>query len=139
LGGAAVVSGSRNLGGRIHASVRASCLASRPLVVAYALAGSMDVELYKDALGNDSQGKPVYRKDSWPTPQEVQAVMNKSVRSEMFKKEYSQATEGDERWKAMPVPEGELFNWDSQSTYVREAPYFENMSKTPGELKEIKG
>src|SRR6266478_685035 len=104
-----------------------------------AAAGSMDVDLYADALGNDPQGKPVYLKDIWPTPQEVQTVMNKSVRSEMFKKEYSQATEGDERWKAMPVPEGELFKWDSQSTYVREAPYFENMSKTPGQPSEIKG
>ena len=91
---AAVLSGNRNFEGRIHASVRANYLASPPLVVAYALAGSMDVDLYKDALGNDSQGKPVYLKDIWPTPQEVQAVMNKSVRPEMFKKEYSQATEG---------------------------------------------
>jgi len=136
---AAVLSGNRNFEGRIHASVRANYLASPPLVVAYALAGSMDVDLYKDALGNDSHGKPVYLKDIWPTPQEVQAVMNKSVRPEMFKKEYSRATEGDERWNAMPVPEGELFQWDGQSTYVREAPYFENMSKTPVELKEIKG
>jgi aconitate hydratase len=136
---AAVLSGNRNFEGRIHANVRANYLASPPLVVAYALAGSMDVDLYADALGNDPQGKPVYLKDIWPTPQEVQAVMNKSVRSEMFKKEYSQATEGDERWKAMPVPEGELFKWDSQSTYVREAPYFENMSKTPGQPSEIKG
>ena len=136
---AAVLSGNRNFEGRIHASVRANYLASPPLVVAYALAGSMEVDLYKDALGNDSQGKPVYLKDIWPTPQEIQAVMSKSVRSEMFKKEYSRATEGDERWKGMPVPEGELFKWDPQSTYVRHAPYFENMSKTPGEPKEIKG
>jgi aconitate hydratase len=136
---AAVLSGNRNFEGRIHASVRANYLASPPLVVAYALAGSMDVDLYKDALGNDSQGKPVYLKDIWPTPQEVQAVMDKSVRSEMFKREYSRATEGDERWKGMPVPEGELFQWDGQSTYVREAPYFENMSKVPAEPKEIKG
>ena len=136
---AAVLSGNRNFEGRIHASVRANYLASPPLVVAYALAGSMDVDLYKDALGNDRQGKPVYLKDIWPTPQEVQAVMDKSVRSEMFKREYSRATEGDERWKGMPVPEGELFQWDGQSTYVREAPYFENMSKVPGEPKEIKG
>jgi aconitate hydratase len=136
---AAVLSGNRNFEGRIHASVRANYLASPPLVVAYALAGSMDVDLYTDALGSDSQGKPVYLKDIWPTPQEIQAVMNKSVRSEMFRKEYSQATEGDERWKSMPVPEGELFQWDSQSTYVRQAPYFENMSKSPGEPKEIKG
>ena len=132
---AAVLSGNRNFEGRIHASVRANYLASPPLVVAYALAGTMDVDLYKDPLGNDSQGHPVYLKDIWPTPQEVQAVMNRSVRPEMFKQEYSRATEGDERWNAMPVPEGELFQWDGQSTYVREAPYFENMSKKPGELK----
>ena len=97
---AAVLSGNRNFEGRIHASVRANYFASPPLVVAYALAGSMDVDLYNDPLGNDSQGKPVYLKDIWPTPQEVQAVMNKSVRPEMFKKEYSQATEGDEHWKS---------------------------------------
>jgi aconitate hydratase A / 2-methylisocitrate dehydratase len=136
---AAVLSGNRNFEGRIHASVRANYLASPPLVVAYALAGSMDVDLYNDPLGNDSQGKPVYLKDIWPTPQEVQQVMNKSVRSEMFKKEYAKSTEGDERWKSMPVPEGELFKWDPQSTYVREAPYFEGMQKSPGEPKEISG
>ena len=136
---AAVLSGNRNFEGRIHAQVRANYLASPPLVVAYALAGSMDVDLYNDPLGNDSQGKPVYLKDIWPTPQEVQQVMSKSVRSEMFKKEYSHATEGDERWNSMPVPRGELFQWDPQSTYVREAPYFENMSKTPPEPHAIKG
>ncbi|MDH3443646.1 MAG: aconitate hydratase AcnA, partial [Deltaproteobacteria bacterium] len=136
---AAVLSGNRNFEGRIHANVRANYLASPPLVVAYALAGSMDVDLYNDPLGNDSSGNPVYLKEIWPTPQEVQQVMNQSVRSEMFKKEYSRATEGDERWKEMPVPKGELFQWDLQSTYVREAPYFENMSITPGEPREITG
>ncbi len=136
---AAVLSGNRNFEGRIHANVRANYLASPPLVVAYALAGSMDVDLYNDALGKDSQGKPVYLKDIWPSPEEVQQVMNRSVRQEMFKKEYSQATEGDEQWKKMPVPEGELFKWDMQSTYVREAPYFDGMSKTPAPVKEISG
>jgi aconitate hydratase A / 2-methylisocitrate dehydratase len=136
---AAVLSGNRNFEGRIHANVRANYLASPPLVVAYALAGSMDVDLYNDPLGNDSQGNPVYLKDIWPTPQEVQQVMNKSVRSEMFKKEYAKSTEGDERWKSMPVPEGELFKWDPQSTYVREAPYFEGMQKSPGEPNEVSG
>ena len=136
---AAVLSGNRNFEGRIHANVRANYLASPPLVVAYALAGTMDIDVYKEPLGSDSQGKPVFLKDIWPTPQEVQQVMSQSVRSEMFKKEYSQATEGDEQWKRMPVPEGELFKWDTQSTYVREAPYFENMSKTPGQLSDIKG
>ncbi|HET9917624.1 MAG TPA: aconitate hydratase AcnA [Candidatus Binatia bacterium] len=136
---AAVLSGNRNFEGRIHANVRANYLASPPLVVAYALAGSMDVDLYNDPLGNDSTGKPVFLKDIWPTPQEVQEVMNKSVRQEMFKKEYSQASEGDERWKGMPVPQGELFQWDMQSTYVREAPYFEGMGKSPAPIKPITG
>ncbi|MGH7828321.1 MAG: aconitate hydratase AcnA [Candidatus Binatia bacterium] len=136
---AAVLSGNRNFEGRIHAHVRANYLASPPLVVAYALAGSMDVDLYKEALGNDAQGNPVYLRDIWPAPQEIQEVMRKSVKPEMFRQEYSQATEGDERWKMMPVPEGEIFAWDNQSTYVRLAPYFEGMSRTPTEPKEIKG
>jgi aconitate hydratase len=136
---AAVLSGNRNFEGRIHASVRANYLASPPLVVAYALAGSMDVDLYNDPLGSDTQGQPVYLKDIWPSPEEVAQTMRKSVRSEMFKKEYSQATEGDEQWKKLPVPEGELFKWDMQSTYVREAPYFEGMGKTPAEPREITG
>ena len=136
---AAVLSGNRNFEGRIHANVRANYLASPPLVVAYALAGSMDVDLYNDPLGNDSTGNPVYLKDIWPTPQEVQETMNKSVRQEMFKKEYSQATEGDAHWKNMPVPQGELFQWDMQSTYVRQAPYFDGMGKTPAAIKPITG
>jgi aconitate hydratase len=136
---AAVLSGNRNFEGRIHANVRANYLASPPLVVAYALAGSMNVDLYNDPLGNDAQGKPVYLKDIWPTPEAVNETMRKSVRSEMFKKEYSMATEGDEQWKSMPVPEGELFKWDPQSTYVREAPYFDGMTKTPAEPKPITG
>jgi aconitate hydratase len=136
---AAVLSGNRNFEGRIHPNVRANYLASPPLVVAYALAGSMDTDLYNEPLGNDLQGKPVYLRDIWPTPQEVQETMRKSVRSEMFTKEYSQATEGDEQWRNMPVPQGELFEWDPQSTYVREAPYFDGMSRTPAEIKEIKG
>jgi aconitate hydratase len=136
---AAVLSGNRNFEGRIHANVRANYLASPPLVVAYALAGSMNVDLYNDPLGNDSQGKPVYLKDIWPSPQEVNETMRKSVRQEMFHREYSKATEGDEQWKSMPVPEGELFQWDSQSTYVREAPYFDGMGKTPAEPQPITG
>ncbi|HEX7231032.1 MAG TPA: aconitate hydratase AcnA, partial [Candidatus Binatia bacterium] len=136
---AAVLSGNRNFEGRIHANVRANYLASPPLVVAYALAGSMDVDLYRDPLGRDSQGNPVYLKDIWPSPEEINETMRKSVRSEMFRREYSHATEGDDRWNKMPVPKGELFQWDMQSTYVREAPYFEGMSKTPGEPKPIHG
>ena len=136
---AAVLSGNRNFEGRIHANVRANYLASTPLVVAYALAGSMDVDLYNDPLGKDGSGNPVYLKDIWPTPQEVQAVMNQSVRQDMFTKEYSQASEGDARWKGMPVPQGELFKWDMQSTYVREAPYFDGMGKTPAPIQPIVG
>ena len=136
---AAVLSGNRNFEGRIHANVRANYLASPPLVVAYALAGNMNVDLYNDPLGNDLQGKPVYLKDIWPSPEAVNETMRKSVRSEMFKKEYSKATEGDEQWKKMPVPEGELFRWDAQSTYVREAPYFDGMTKTPVEPQPITG
>ena len=136
---AAVLSGNRNFEGRIHANVRANYLASPPLVVAYALAGSMDVDLYHDPLGRDSRGNPVYLKDIWPSPEEINETMRKSVRSEMFKREYSHATEGDDRWNKMPVPQGELFQWDMQSTYVREAPYFEGMSKTPAEPKPIHG
>ena len=135
----AVLSGNRNFEGRIHANVRANYLASPPLVVAYALAGSMNVDLYSDSLGNDPQGKPVYLKDIWPSPQEVNETMRRSVRQEMFKKEYSHATEGDEHWQKMPVPRGELFQWDSQSTYVRHAPYFEDMTRTPEEPKAITG
>ena len=136
---AAVLSGNRNFEGRIHPNVRANYLASPPLVVAYALAGRMDTDLYNEPLGTDSEGKPVFLRDIWPTPEEVQETMRRSVRSEMFRSEYSRATEGDEQWKNMPVPQGELFEWDPQSTYVREAPYFVGMSKTPAVLKEIKG
>jgi aconitate hydratase len=136
---AAVLSGNRNFEGRIHPQVRANYLASPPLVVAYALAGSMEVDLYKEPLGKDAQGQDVYLKDIWPSAEEVNEAMRKSVRQEMFKKEYSRATEGDERWKNMPVPEGELFQWDPQSTYVRQAPYFDGMSQTPVPPTPIRG
>ncbi|HXG51647.1 MAG TPA: aconitate hydratase AcnA [candidate division Zixibacteria bacterium] len=135
----AVLSGNRNFEGRIHASVRANYLASPPLVVAYALAGSLDVDLYHDPLGRDAQGKEVFLRDIWPSPQEIQEVMRKSLRAEMFRKEYGRATEGDERWQKMPVPEGELFAWDDQSTYVRLAPYFEGISRTPAPPRDIIG
>ena len=135
----AVLSGNRNFEGRIHPQVRANYLASPPLVVAYALAGRMDVDLYKEPLGNDPKGNPVYLKDIWPTPDEIHEQIRKSVSSEMFKKEYSNVFDGDERWKKMPTPEGELFAWDANSTYVREAPYFEGMTKTPSMPKDIAG
>lgn len=135
----AVLSGNRNFEGRIHPQVRANYLASPPLVVAYALAGRMDVDITTEPLGNDQKGNPVYLQDIWPSPEEVRDEIGKSVRSEMFKKEYGEVFEGDERWKKMPTPEGELFAWDPNSTYVREAPYFEGMTKTPSKPKDITG
>ncbi|MEE8607321.1 MAG: aconitate hydratase AcnA, partial [Nitrospiraceae bacterium] len=135
----AVLSGNRNFEGRIHPQVRANYLASPPLVVAYALAGRMDLDLYNEPLGNDQKGNPVYLKDIWPSPEEIQQEIGRSVRSEMFKKEYSNVFEGDEQWKKMPTPEGELFKWDPASTYVREAPYFEGMTRTPPKPEDIMG
>ena len=135
----AVLSGNRNFEGRIHPQVRANYLASPPLVVAYALAGRMDMDITREPLGNDQEGNPVYLKDIWPTPEEVRNEIGKSVRPEMFKKEYGEVFEGDERWKRLPTPEGELFAWDPHSTYVRKAPYFEGMTKTPAQPKDITG
>jgi aconitate hydratase A / 2-methylisocitrate dehydratase len=135
----AVLSGNRNFEGRIHPQVRANYLASPPLVVAYALAGRMDMDITTEPLGNDTKGAPVYLKDIWPTSEEVREEIRKSVKSEMFKKEYGEVFEGDERWKNMPTPEGELFAWDASSTYVREAPYFTGMGKTPSAPKDIAG
>jgi aconitate hydratase len=135
----AVLSGNRNFEGRIHPQVRANYLASPPLVVAYALAGRMDMDITTEPLGNDPQGNPVYLRDVWPTPEEVRDEISKSVRSEMFKKEYGEVFEGDERWKKMPTPQGELFAWDLSSTYVRAAPYFADMTKTPSPPKDITG
>jgi aconitate hydratase len=99
----------------------------------------MDIDLYQEPLGADSKGSPVYLKDIWPAPEEIHEEIRKSVSSEMFKKAYSNVFEGDERWKKMPTPEGELFKWDADSTYVREAPYFEGMTKTPSMPKDITG
>jgi aconitate hydratase A / 2-methylisocitrate dehydratase len=99
----------------------------------------MDMDLYTEPLGKDPGGKDVFLKDLWPTPEEIRVEVGKSVRSEMFKKEYGEVFEGDERWKKMPTPEGELFAWDPSSTYVREAPYFEGMSKTPSAPQDITG
>ncbi|MBI2999859.1 MAG: aconitate hydratase AcnA [Deltaproteobacteria bacterium] len=136
---AAVLSGNRNFEGRIHPQVRANYLASPPLVVAYSLAGRMDMDITSEPLGEDAKGKPVYLKDIWPSPEEIRDSIRKSVRSEMFKKEYGEVFEGDERWKKMPTPEGQLFEWNPNSTYVREAPYFQDMATTPSTPKDIIG
>ena len=135
----AVLSGNRNFEGRIHPLVRANYLASPPLVVAYALAGRMDMDLTTESLGADSAGKPVYLRDIWPTPQEIEKTVRESVTSEMYSKEYGNVFEGDAHWKSMPVPEGDLYQWDPKSTYIKQPPFFENMPKTPAALADIHG
>jgi aconitate hydratase A / 2-methylisocitrate dehydratase len=136
---AAVLSGNRNFEGRIHQQVRASFLASPPLVVAYALAGTVDIDLAKDPIGTDPNGQPVYLADIWPTRDEVEAVVAENVTSEMFQEEYATVFDGDDRWKTLPVPTGELYHWDSESTYVQEPPYFINMSPQPQPVRDITG
>ena len=135
----AVLSGNRNFEGRIHPLVRANYLASPPLVVAYALAGRMDVDLTTESLGSDPMGKPVYLRDVWPTPAEIEKTVRESVTSEMYAKEYANVFEGDAHWKSMPVPEGDLYQWDAKSTYIKQPPFFENMPKTPPALADIHG
>ena len=134
-----VLSGNRNFEGRINALCRANYLASPPLVVAYALAGRMDIDIVNDSLGNDKSGKPVYLRDIWPTPQEVETTMRDSVTSEMFRKEYADVFTGDEHWRALPIPEGDLYAWDEKSTYIKNPPYFEGMPKKPGSLTDLHG
>src|SRR5262249_60100401 len=123
---AAVLSGNRNFEGRVHPEVRANYLASPPLVVAYALAGRIDIDMHSEPLGNDAQGKSVYLRDIWPSQQEVQQAIDKGLHSEMFRKVYGEVYQGDARWQSLPVPEGGLYSWDAKSTYVKHPPYFEN-------------
>lgn len=116
----AVLSGNRNFEGRIHPETKMNFLASPPLVVAYALAGSLHVDLLNEPLGTGSDGQPVYLRDIWPTDAEIDDVVNKHLKAEMFAKSYSDVYAGDERWLSLPVPEGDTFQWDSESTYVRQ-------------------
>ncbi len=134
-----VLSGNRNFEGRINPHCRANYLASPPLVVAYALAGRMDFDIVNEPIGNDKSGKPVYLRDIWPTPQEVETTMRNSVSSEMFRKEYADVFTGDEHWRALPIPEGDLYAWDGHSTYIKNPPYFENMPRTPGPVTDLRG
>jgi aconitate hydratase len=124
---AAVLSGNRNFEGRINALVRANYLASPPLVVAYALAGRVDIDMQTEPLGSDQNGKGVFLKDIWPTSEEVQSAVTRSVRAEMFQKQYSEVFKGDERWNSVKVPTGDQYDWSEKSTYIRKPPYFENM------------
>jgi aconitate hydratase len=134
-----VLSGNRNFEGRIHPEVRASYLASPPLVVAYALAGTVDVDLVHHPIGTDRSGQPVYLQDIWPSPEEISKTIAESVGPDLFKREYAHVFEGDERWRALPVPAGGLYEWDGDSTYVQLPPFFENLSSEPGPLSDITG
>jgi aconitate hydratase len=136
---AAVLSGNRNFEGRISPDVKMNYLASPPLVVAYSIAGSMDHDFDKDPLGKDSSGNDVFLKDIWPTPAEIQAVIDSVVSSEMFKKDYSSVFAGDHRWTSLATPTGKVFEWDAQSTYVRKPPYFDGMPRNPVPVTDIKG
>ncbi|OLC99698.1 MAG: aconitate hydratase AcnA [Acidobacteria bacterium] len=135
----AVLSGNRNFEGRIHPMVRANYLASPPLVVAYSLAGRMDLDLTTEPLGSDTAGKPVYLKDIWPSPQEIETTVRAAVSTSQFKKQYGQVYEGDTRWKSMPIPQGDIYKWDPKSTYIKMPPFFEKMPKAPLALADIRG
>ena len=133
----AVLSGNRNFEGRIHPQVKASYLASPPLCVAYALAGTIAVDLTTDPLGNDREGKPIFLKDIWPTAAEVETLVASSVSSDEFELEYGRIFEGDAMWKSMPAPSGTLFDWDGASSYVREPPYFADLAPMPAAPSNI--
>jgi len=133
----AVLSGNRNFEGRISPDVKMNYLASPPLVVAYAIAGTMDHDFEKDALGKDQSGNDVFLADIWPTPDEIQTVIESSISSAMFTKDYASVFDGDHRWKSLATPTGKTFEWDPQSTYVRKPPYFDAMPKTPTPVVDI--
>jgi aconitate hydratase len=135
----AVLSGNRNFEGRVNPLTRANYLASPPLVVAYALAGTMDIDFQKDPIGMGKKGEPVFLKDIWPSPQEIEETIRRSVKSEMFTKEYSNVFEGEQSWKSLSVPKGGQYLWDVKSTYIKAAPYFENLPKDPKPLQDISG
>jgi aconitate hydratase len=134
-----VLSGNRNFEARIHPEVKANYLASPPLVVAYSLAGRMDIDLLNEPLGADEEGNDVFLHDIWPTSQEINTVIASSVQNEMFTRTYADVFTGDDTWRTLPVPEGELFAWDPESTYVRRPPYFDDMPREPQPVEDIDG
>jgi aconitate hydratase len=135
---AAVLSGNRNFEGRVHPMVKANFLASPPLVVAYALAGTVDIDLDKEPLGSGSDGAPVYLKDLWPTQQEINAVASSSVRAEMFKERYADVFSGSDMWKEIKVTGGDLYEWDESSTYIHHPPYFQKLTIDVDSVQDIK-
>ncbi len=135
---AAVLSGNRNFEGRINAQVKANYLASPPLVVAYALAGRIDIDLTTEPLGEDSAGAPVYLRDIWPSDEEVRETVRKSIRRDMFQHEYEKAFEGDANWRTMPVPTGDMFVWDPESTYIKRPPYFDHMVDPETSVQDLR-
>ncbi len=136
---ASVLSGNRNFEGRINSEVRANYLMSPPLVVAFALAGRIDTDLRKDPIGKGRDGSPVYLADIWPSQREVEETMASVITSEMFRKSYGEVYAGDDRWRGLPVPKGETYAWDQNSTYIRQAPYFDDMALQPSAVEDIKG
>ncbi|MCG3196939.1 MAG: Aconitate hydratase A [bacterium] len=134
-----VLSGNRNFEGRVHPQVRANYLASPPLVVAYALAGRIDIDLQSEPIGEDSNGKPVYLREIWPSRREVEETIARALRSEMFRKSYGDVFLGDERWRSLAVPTGDTYAWDETSTYVKRAPYFDNLPLIPAPVTDIRG
>ncbi len=134
-----VLSGNRNFEGRINPDVKMNYLASPPLVVAYALAGTMDIDLTREPLGVGEDGQPVLLSDIWPSSQEIEEVIDAALASEMFTRDYADVFAGDDRWRALPTPEGDIFAWDADSTYVRKAPYFDGMPASPEPVSDIEG
>jgi aconitate hydratase len=137
--GCSVLSGNRNFDGRVHPEVKMNFLASPPLVVAYALAGSLDVDLNNEPLGNGADGKPVYLRDVWPAPAEVADYVQRNINSDMFRRSYGSVFTGDERWQAIAVPAGKIYAWDPKSTYVKNPPYFDGMTMRPAVVGAIAG
>jgi len=136
---ASVLSGNRNFEGRINSEVRANYLMSPPLVVAFALAGRIDLDLRKDPIGKGKDGQPVYLADLWPPQREVEETIRRSISSDMFRRSYGEVYHGDDRWRALPVPKGETYAWELDSTYIRRAPYFDGMSLQPAPVEDITG
>ena len=134
-----VLSGNRNFEGRINPDVKMNYLASPPLVIAYALAGTMDFDFESQPLGKDTDGNDVFLQDIWPSPQDVEATIARSIDEEMFTRDYADVFAGDERWTSLPTPEGDTFEWESDSTYVRKPPYFDGMTMEPTPIEDIEG